>query len=133
MVEPTEPRRKPKDIGKDSPATGEAKRQSITGGKGGPRSAKIRGVGKQPPQSSGRRSRQYEPVPTDRKSFTPEESPVEQGAGERSPERLKARSRIQGIEPRSGEHRAHGERTEEIGVEGPPAHGRPPREGRQRG
>jgi hypothetical protein len=131
MVEPTQPRRKPQNIGKDSPATGEAKRQSITGGKGGPRSAKIHGAGKQPPQSSGRRSRKHEQAPTTAKSFTPEENPIEQGTGRRSPERLRAREREQGIEPRSGEHRTHGERTEETGLQGPPAHRPPPRKGRQ--
>jgi hypothetical protein len=133
MAERDTPRRRPQDIGKDSPATGEAKRQSITGGKGGPRSAKVHGKGKQPPQSSGRRARRHEQASRTAKSFTPEESPVEQGEGERSPERLKARSRLQGLEPRSGSHRAQGERTEEIAVEGPPAHGRTPREGRQHG
>jgi hypothetical protein len=133
MTPSRDPHRKPQDIGKDSPATGEAKRQSITGDKGGPRSAQIRGKGKQPPQSSGRRSKRHEQAPTEAKSFTPEENPVEQGEGEPSPERLKARSRIQGLEPRSGSHQAQGERTEETGMEGPPAHGRTPREGRQHG
>ena len=133
MAEPRKPHRKPQDIGKDSPATGEAKRQSITGGKGGPRSAQVRGKGRQPPQSSGRRSKRHEPPPHEAKSFTPEENPVEQGEGEPSPERLKARSRLQGLEPRSGSHQARGERTEEEAVEGPPAHGRTPREGRQHG
>lgn len=125
------PHRRPQDIGKDSPATGEAKRQGIAGAKGGPRAAQVHGKGKQPPQSSGRRSRRHEQPPREAKSFTREESPVEQGLGERSPERLKARSRQQGIEPRSGGHRSHGERTEEQALEGPPAHRRPPREGRQ--
>lgn len=94
--------------------------------------SKTPGVGKQPPQTSGRRSKRHEQAPTAAKSFTPEESPVEQGEGEPSPERLKARSRLQGIEPRSGSHRARGERTEETGAQGPPAHNPPPREGRQR-
>jgi hypothetical protein len=127
------PHRKPQDIGKDSPATGEAKRQGITGAKGGPRAAQVPGRGKQPPQSSGRRSRRHEQAPREAKSFTPEESPVEQGLGEPSPERLAARSSQQGIEPRCGGHRSQGEETEEISSEGPPAHNPPPREGRQHG
>lgn len=133
MAEPTQPRRKPQDIGKDSPASGEAKRQGITGKKGGPRAAQVHGVGRQPPQTSGRRPRRHEQVPSERKRFTRGESPVEQGEGEPSPGRIKARSRLQGFEPRSGSHSARGEDTEEIGMEGPPAHGRTPREGRQHG
>lgn len=129
MVEPKRPYREPEDIGTDSPAQGEAKRQSIAGFKGGPRSAKIRGVGKQPAQSSGRRPHRHEQAPAAAKSFTPEENPAEQGEGEASPERLKARSRLQGIEPRSGSHRARGERTSEIGQQGAPAHGQTPRGG----
>ncbi|HEX7048661.1 MAG TPA: hypothetical protein VF188_00495 [Longimicrobiales bacterium] len=131
MVGPYHPYREPEDIGSDSPATGEAKSQRISGIRGGPRQARTRGKGRQPPQESGRRSARHEQIPTEPKSFAPEEDPSRQGTGAPSPERLAARSRQQGITPRSGMHRAHGETTEAEAQQGPPAHGHT-RHGRQR-
>src|SRR5690606_23685401 len=100
MTASFDPDRRPEDIGADSPASGEAKRQSIAGARGGPRQAQPRGKERQPPQSSGRRSKRHEHLPTARKSFSPEEDPSLQGRGGPSPEMI-ARSQ-QGIEPRSG-------------------------------
>lgn len=131
MVDPKDPYRKPEDIGTDSPPTGEAKRQAITGARGGPRASQTRGVGKQPAQESGRRSSRHEHLPEEVKSFTPDEDPSEQGTGDPSPEQLKARSSLQGIGPRSGSHQSRGERTEELAQQGPPDHGHT-RAGRQR-
>lgn len=129
MTASFDPDRRPEDIGADSPASGEAKRQSIAGARGGPRQAQTRGKERQPPQSSGRRSKRHEHLPTARKSFSPEEDPSLQGRGGPSPEMI-TRSQ-QGIEPRSGSHSAHGERTEELGQQGPPDHSHT-RAGRQR-
>jgi len=112
MAERDTPHRRPQDIGKDSPAKGEAKEQSIAGDRGGPRAPQIRGVGKQPAQTSGRRSKRHEEPPKEAKSFSPEEAPSEQGEGEPSPEQLKERSSLQGIEPRSGSHSADDELTD---------------------
>jgi hypothetical protein len=131
MVEPYDPYKKPQDIGAGSPASGEAKRQGISGARGGPRQARTRGISKQPAQTSGRRSVRHQQAPMQRKSFAPEENPAEQGTGEPSPERLRARSREQGIEPRSGSHAAHGERTQERSIQGPPDAGHT-RYGRQK-
>lgn len=131
MADPYDPYRKPEDVGSESPSSGEAKRQSISGARGGPRQARTRGVMKQPAQESGRRSRRHQQKPTERKSFALEEDPAEQGTGSPGPERIRARSAEQGIEPRSGSHRAHGERTQERAVQGPPHHGHT-REGRQK-
>lgn len=129
MTEPFDPNRKPQDIGSASPASGEAKRQSIAGARGGPRQARTRGAGRQPPQASGRRSKRHEHRPTARKSFAPEEDPSMQGRGKPSPETIARRQ--QGIEPRSGSHSAHDERIEELGQQGPPDRGHT-RAGRQR-
>lgn len=131
MVEPYHPYRKPKDVGSESPASGEAKEQLRTGHRGGPQEDQVPGKTKQPAQESGRRSVRHEPIPTEPKSFAPEENPALQGKGRPSPERLKARSSEQGIEPRSGSHRAHGERTEERAMQGEPDRGHA-RHGRQR-
>jgi|SRR5690606_1317974 len=131
MPGPYDPYREPKDVGSLSPSTGEAKRQNISGARGGPRAARTPGKEKQPPQDSGRRSRRHEQRPTERKSFLPAEDPSEQGTGEASPERLKASAAQRGIEPRSGSHTGAGDTTEELAQQGPPDHGHT-RHGRQR-
>lgn len=131
MPGPYDPYREPEDIGSESPATGEAKAQSISGARGGPRQPKTPGKPKQPAQDSGRRSARHQTRPTARKGFARGESPAAQGTGKPRPARLRARDAAQGIEPRSGSHRAHGERTEERGQQGPPDHGHT-RHGRQR-
>ncbi len=130
MPGPYHPYREPEDVGSESPASGEAKEQDIGGARGGPQQPKQRGKAKQPAQESGRRSARHLQPPVERKSFAPEENPAEQGTGEPSPQRLKERPSLQGIEPRSGSHGAHGERTEERAQQGPPAHGHT-RHGRQ--
>lgn len=130
MAEAYDPYREPKDIGSESPASEEAKEQGRTGQSGGPQQAKTPGKGKQPAQTSGRRSSEHEQEPTVRKHFDPEESPSAQGEGKPSPETLKKRQAEQGIEPKSGSHSAHGERTEEEAQKGPP-HDAHTRHGRQ--
>lgn len=131
MPGPFDPYREPRDVGAESPASGSAKKQNISGARGGPRQAGQRGKGKQPAQTSGRRSARHQQRPTERKSFPPDEDPDLQGTGRPRPDRLRTRSNIQGIGARSGSHAAQGERTEEIAREGPP-HGEHARHGRQR-
>lgn len=104
MPGPYDPYREPEDIGAESPPTGTAKEQEIAGARGGPRQARTRGKGKQPAQESGRRSARHQQRPTQRKSFAPEEDPDEQGTGEPSADRIRERSSLQGIKPRSGSH-----------------------------
>lgn len=131
MPGPYDPYREPEDIGAESPARGSAKQQAISGARGGPRQAKQRGKTKQPAQDSGRRAARHLQRPVEAKSFRREEDPDEQGTGEPHPDRLRTRSALQGIGSRSGSHAAHGERTEELGQQGPPDHGHT-RHGRQR-
>lgn len=130
MAEAYDPHKRPEDVGSESPASEEAKEQGRTGHSGGPREAKPGGKSHQPAQTSGRRPTRHEQPPTERKSFSPEESPSAQGDGEPSPETLKKRQAQRGIAPRSGSHSAHGERTEEEGRKGPPS-GEHARHGRQ--
>src|SRR5690606_1119828 len=130
MPGPYDPYREPEDVGAKSPASGSAKQQNISGARGGPRQARQRGKGKQPAQTSGRRSARHQQPPTERKSFAPDEDPDLQGTGRPSPDRIRTRSSIQGISGRSGSHAAQGDRTEEIGRRGAPRGGHT-RHGRQ--
>lgn len=117
-------KRKPQDVGSDSPASGEAKEQRIAGARGGPQEARTPPrVAKQPPQTSATRSAGHRQVPKARKTFAPEEDPSKQGAGEPGPEQLKERPSLQGIGGQSGSHSAQGERTEEEAQAGEPKAG----------
>lgn len=100
MEDAYDPYKRPKDLGKESPASGEAKEQSISGTRGGPQQSRPRGTPKQPAQTSGRRSKRHEQAPKARKSFAPDEDPSEQGEGEPSAETIKKRSDQQGIDAR---------------------------------
>lgn len=133
MVEPYHPYKKPEEVGAESPASGEAKRQSIAGARGGPQDVRFRPQRmKQPPQTSGRRSRRHERVREMRKSFAPEENPALQAdEGRLRPGRIRTDPALLGIEPRSGMHRSHGERTEELAQQGMPPGARFAWRGRQ--
>ncbi len=103
MPGPYDPYRKPEDVGAESPASGSAKEQLISGARGGPRQARSRGKGKQPPQNSGRRSARHLHRPAEPKSFAPDEDPDLQGTGRPSPESLRRRSSLRGLDPRGGQ------------------------------
>ena len=119
MVQPYHPYRKPRDVGSESPAHGEAKRQRIAGERGGRQEARPRPTApRQPAQTSGRRSARHLPLPAEPKKFAREEDPSRQGRGRPRLERVKMRSRLQGHEPRSGSHSAHAERVEEEAMRG---------------
>jgi len=132
MRDRSERRRKPEDVGGESPVTEEVKEQRVSGLSGGPRARRqAPKVPPQPPQESGRRPVRHEHVPTARKSFSEEERPSAQGDGPPDPESLKRRSSLRGIEPRSGSHGSHGERTEEEARRGAPRLGDSAWRGRQ--
>ena len=102
MPGPYDPYRKPEDVGAESPASGSAKEQSIAGARGGPRQARQRGKGKQPAQTSGRRSARHHHRPTARKSFAPHEDPDLQGTGRPRPGTLREDPSLQGIDAHGG-------------------------------
>jgi hypothetical protein len=97
-----------KDIGSQSPAKGSAKEQHIAGASSGPQGEQTPSPtgGKQPPQTSNRRSKKHEHLPYETKSFTPEEDPDQQG-DQSSAESVRERSSLQGHGGRT-----HGPRTE---------------------
>lgn len=118
--------RSPKDLGSRSPASEEAKQQSMAGDRG----AEAEGgePQQQPPQISNRRGPEHRTPPQVRKGFPEGEAPSEQGEkGSRSPEMI-ARNQ-QGIGARSGKS-AGGDRSEEEAVAGEPT-GEHTRGGRQ--
>ncbi|MFS8638806.1 MAG: hypothetical protein FWJ74_12005 [Gemmatimonadota bacterium] len=102
MPGPYDPYRKPEDVGAESPASGSAKEQSIAGARGGPRQARQRGKGKQPAQTSGRRSARHHHRPTARKSFAPHEDPDLQGTGRPRPGTLREDPSLRGIDAHGG-------------------------------
>jgi len=118
-----------RDVGSRSPVGKEAKEQERSGARGGPRASRSGGIPQQPSQASGRRSAEHEQPPTVRKGFEPGQAPSEQGERDHPSPHVIARHQ-QGIEPRSGSHTAHGERSEEEAQRGEP-HGEHSRHGRQ--
>lgn len=94
---PHKRKRSAKDVGSQSPASGSAKEQSMHGASGGPQGEKPAGAGKQPPQTSGRRSARHEHLPQEAKGFSPEEDPAEQGDGERSADSIRRDPGMQGL------------------------------------
>lgn len=129
MARPGERDRESRDVGSRSPVSEEAKDQEWSGARGGPRAGRSEGTQPQPPQASGRRGAGHEQPPTVRKGFEPGRAPSEQGEKDHPSPHVIARHQ-QGIEPRSGSHTAHGERSEEEAQRGEPR-GEHARHGRQ--
>jgi hypothetical protein len=95
---PYDPYRRPQDVGSESPASLEAKRQGAAGARGGPQEARTRPrTPKQPAQTSGRRAARHQQPRAQRKHFTRAENPSRQGRGEPNLERVKQRSRLRGL------------------------------------
>jgi len=90
-------KRPSRDVGSDSPPSKSAKQQSISGHRGGPQGQRPRGIGKQPPQTSGRRAKAHEPSRRVRGRFWPDEDPALQGDEPSSPETLKRDPSLQGL------------------------------------
>lgn len=101
--------------GDESPASKEAQQQGMSGQRGA-EAEQADGIGKQPAQTSGRRSAEHEQEPEERKSFTPSQAPSAQGDGDPGPEQIAEHQ--QGIGRQSGSHSAQGERTEEEARKG---------------
>lgn len=129
MNENRESQRKPQDIGRDSPASEEAKKQGMSGDRGA-QEGKVEGTQRQPPQGSNRSPvARFQQPAEERKHFAPGQAPSEQGEKEHpSPDMI--RQNQQGAQPRSGSHSAKGERVEEEAQRGDPG-GEHTREGRQ--
>lgn len=105
-------KRSVKDVGGNSPASGSAKEALVQGAKSGPqgeRPASPTG-GKQPPQTSGRRSAKHEHRAYEPKSFTPEEDPAQQGGPHTKPDVLKRNPSMQGLAGRA----ASGARADDV-------------------
>lgn len=112
--------RKPQDIGRDSPASEEAKEQGLSGAAGA-REAQIDGVTDQPPQGSDRApAARFQQPQEQRKHFARGQAPSEQGEkGHPSPEMIKKNQ--QGGKQQSGSHSSRGERVEEEAQRGEPS------------
>lgn len=118
-----------RQVGRGSPGSEEAARQSKSGLRGAEQS-QVEGAKGQPPQGSQRApAARHQEEPEVRKHLAEGRAPSEQGErGHPSPEVVKRHQ--QGAEPRSGSHSAHGERIEEESQRGGPGHDHT-REGRQ--
>lgn len=78
-----EGRSTPPDMGRDSPASGSAKQQRMSGEKTGPQEAREKPrSGKQPPQTPGRRVPAQEHEDTVRKGYDAAREPERQGDGD---------------------------------------------------
>jgi hypothetical protein len=123
--------RKQNELGSESPASEEAKRQGMAGDRGS-ESEQMSGRGDQPEQGSNRSpAARHTQDPEVRKSFEPGHAPSEQGEkGHPSPHVIAQHQ--QGAEPRSGSH-VQGDRSEEEAQRGEPQgeHGAASRHGRQ--
>jgi len=98
MPGPYDPYRRPRDVGSESPASGEAKQQDASGPRGGPQEKqRAPQAPKQPAQASGRRAARHQQRPAERKTFTRAENPSRQGRGKPNLERIKQRSRLRGL------------------------------------
>jgi hypothetical protein len=98
MPGPYDPYRRPRHVGDESPASGEAKQQDASGPRGGPQEKRRDPqASKQPAQASGRRAARYQRRPAERKTFTRAENPARQGRGQPNLERIKQRSRLRGL------------------------------------
>jgi hypothetical protein len=128
-----EPRRTPKDIGTDSPASTSAKEQRISGTQGGPRASReAPRTEKQPPQTSGRRSAAHEHAGTVRRGYDEAQDPDRQGDGDPGPDQLGRSDAVQGIGGGAGQRgRVPAEHGEERAQGGEPQE-RHTREGRQK-
>lgn len=89
--------RTPKDVGTDSPASGGAKEQRMSGTSGGAQASQQSGSGKQPPQTSGRRDPAHEHEGTVRKGYEAAQDPERQGDGDPGPEQVRDSQANQGI------------------------------------
>lgn len=112
---PRNRKRPSRKVGSDSPPSESAKEQLISGYKGGSQSSRPRGIGKQPPQTSGRRGKAHEPRAAKRRSFAPEEDPNLQGEPNRRPDSIRESPSMQGLAGRahSGGTRARDAEEEE--------------------
>lgn len=110
--------RKQDELGSKSPASEEAQRQGMAGGRGA-ESEQMSGGGSQPEQGSNRSpAARHTQEPEVRKSFEPGHAPSEQGEkGHPSPHVIAQHQ--QGAEPRSGSH-MQGDRSEEEAQRGEP-------------
>jgi hypothetical protein len=108
---PHKGKRSAKDIGSQSPASGSAKEQAMHGAAGGPQGEQPAGIGKQPSETSNRRSAKHEHLRQETKSFTPEEDPSKQGKPNRSAESIKRDESLQGLVGRS---QASGTRSNDV-------------------
>jgi hypothetical protein len=117
----TEEHRTPQDVGSDSPASGSAKQQRMSGTSGGAQASSESGSGKQPPQTSGRRDPQHEHKGTVRKGYDAAQDPEKQGDGDPGPEQLKDSPSLQGHGGAGGGSRgASAERSTEQAQAGEP-------------
>lgn len=125
--------RKARDLGRRSPASGEARSQDAAGARGGPQEAQAGGMTKQPAQTSGRRPAKHEEKPEERKSFTRDEqdNPAMQGRGAPKPDTIAQRPEMQGIGRQSGDDEGRPATAEQEALEGEPHEGHT-RWGRQR-
>jgi hypothetical protein len=125
-------RKRPKDVGSDSPGSRIAKEQRMAGTSSGPQEGQdAPRTQKQPPQTSNRRGKAHEHEPTVRKGYEAAENPEAQGDGDPGPEQLGERSSLQGHAGRSHSGRTHASDITERSHEGTPSQGHT-REGRQR-
>ena len=113
-------KRPSREVGSDSPPSKSAKEQLISGHKGGPQAIRPRGIGKQPPQTSGRRKKAHEPRPLERRHFDPEEDPNLQGEGDPRPDSIKESPAIQGLAGRAHSGATRASDAEEEEQRGPP-------------
>jgi hypothetical protein len=106
------------DVGSDSPASDEAKEQTLSGGQGAPRGhGGDSDTDRQPAQSSARSG--PGPEPGARKRFEAGERPSEQGEGTPSPETAKDSDRLHGHKQQSGSRAAGGQRGEDEATREP--------------
>lgn len=90
-------RKRPKDVGSESPGSRTAKEQRIAGTSSGPQEARdAPRTPKQPPQTSNRRGKRHEQEPTVRKGYEAAQNPEAQGDGDPGPEQIRERSSLQG-------------------------------------
>jgi hypothetical protein len=95
-------KRSAKHVGSRSPASGSAKEQSIAGHASGPQAEQTPPrTPRQPAQTSGRRSARHEQEPEERKGFSPEEDPSQQGLPHTKPDVIRRHSGQQGLRERN--------------------------------